>query len=808
MNELNLKSHKVFLYDYEIEDNVEVVFLGSEVHFEGGSLCYNGPNILKVYGGDCVAETDESGNTSNIESTGIHYGDEGTNIVAGDYQIFKCSKGVELCGTWNIKGTVYASWFGMEDTSSLIKPENIEKGIDGRKDNNNENDIDLIDNSIAINTAIKLKGMGEVRLPQGIYCIKNHIRVTSGIQLIGVGPDIEGATRGTVLYPYYDYFSEPQGDYKSSYQLAISKVDSESRLKLSEIPFPLHTEPYNHISAEMAGIETGYMIVVNICDKIKVETIKNDDSEVTDIIYFHNVIECPTRPRVTRISGIDLVYWESIYKFIREGQNEVIPLPHHYKGILFAGKIEIDNVRSFGLTQLCSSTYIDYSDNRYIHDNSFSLGENYDYALDFPKPIYAFDLSGLGDALRFCGNHVATYHNKIGALRIDQCKGGVIQGNILNSDVMINRCQGITYNGNHSEYGIKLDIRGSSVSVCDNVFWKGSHPTIRIRRIEFPKSDYLQCVTLQNNTFVNFMKVNILQSHNISELCEYDVVPDGWANIVITNCYRTRFYEDVNEYEPTGIKMGLLTVIEETQTSEPYYYDTNVTSDFHEFNEFSHIYSIQSVVSGKKVTTGINRSAFIENDILEGINIYEIEVDDTKYKNCYERNGSQIRYTIIEIYDESRHLGRTLVGDREISFEKNKSMVNIALNTLPSSNVKKIAMLRIERCVDGLYSYVNVPICGATLLMDDCEAVNGYKWSEGNRQKMIDVETVVSDIIYKGDNIECTLEKLPNLEELPRLGESYCHGEWKSGDVVWCGNLLSLQCYVMHGGVWRKIYES
>ena len=171
MNELNLKSHKVFLYDYEIEDNVEVVFLGSEVHFEGGSLCYNGPNILKVYGGDCVAETDESGNTSNIESTGIHYGDEGTNIVAGDYQIFKCSKGVELCGTWNIKGTVYASWFGMEDTSSLIKPENIEKGIDGRKDNNNENDIDLIDNSIAINTAIKLIGMGEVRLPQGIYCI-------------------------------------------------------------------------------------------------------------------------------------------------------------------------------------------------------------------------------------------------------------------------------------------------------------------------------------------------------------------------------------------------------------------------------------------------------------------------------------------------------------------------------------------------------------------------------------------------------------------------------------------------------------
>lgn len=49
MNELILKSHKVFLYDYEIEDNVEVVFLGSEVHFEGGSLCYNGPYFKGVW---------------------------------------------------------------------------------------------------------------------------------------------------------------------------------------------------------------------------------------------------------------------------------------------------------------------------------------------------------------------------------------------------------------------------------------------------------------------------------------------------------------------------------------------------------------------------------------------------------------------------------------------------------------------------------------------------------------------------------------------------------------------------------------
>ena len=393
------------LTEDEVLNSGDSLYLGTEVRFDGGVIRCNSGNVpIKICGGGSESET-------------LEYGEGGTNIIAGDYQIFYGLENIQFCGKWNITGVVYASWFGMEDTNALIlDPNNIGKTLNVK------------DNSIAINTAIKLKGMGEVRLPQGTFCIKNHIRVTSGIQLIGVGPDVEWTTRGTVLYPYYN---KTEHGEKSSYQLAVLKSQSQSKIKLSEIPFPLHTEPYSYNNEKegfegIDGIEAGYMIVANICDEIQVDVIRDDNSNITGISYFHNIIEKPTRSRLTRISGIDLVYWESIYKYIDNLNTVPAPaLQHHYKGILFEGKIEIDNVRSFGFTQLCSNAYIGYSDNRYVHDNTFNLGVNQEYAIGFPKPIYGFDLSGLGDALRFCGNHVSAYHDRIGALRIDQCKGGV-----------------------------------------------------------------------------------------------------------------------------------------------------------------------------------------------------------------------------------------------------------------------------------------------------------------------------------------------------------------------------------------------
>lgn len=273
---------------------------------------------------------------------------------------------------------------------------------------------------------------------------------------------------------------------------------------------------------------------------------------------------------------------------------------------------------------------------------------------------------------------------------------------------------------------------------------------------------------------------------------------DGWANITVENCYRTRFYEDVNEFEPTGITMGLLTVVEETQAPEPYYYDNNEITGFSVFNDFSHIYSVQSVVCGKKVTTGINRSAFIDNDFSMGIN--EVDADTTNYKHYYARKNLSVQYTVTEIYDDSRRLGKKILhgGDVKIeeitmTFQKETSFVNITLNTPSSSNVKKIAMMRIERYMDGKYSYADVPVCGTTSLLDDGKYLNGYRWSNPTGFNATELLTEPLDIAYKGDNIECSVESFPII------------GSWKNGDVVWCGSDSMRKCYIKREDGWYEV---
>ena len=576
--------------DKVITDNI--LYLGSELVFDGGSIIYNGTSSEELI--ICGAGLNSD----------ITYGDGGTNIVAGDRQIF-FGENITFKGKWNIKGTVYASWFGMVESNG-----------------------GSYDSSVAINTAIKLKCQGEVRLPKGSYEIFSHISMPEGIQLIGAGPDIDGNIYGTVIRPYVN----PE-NYISSYRKALASVPN-GKISLPSIPFPLPTVGYCNNSKDLKDIECGYMIVVNIQDEVGFEY------DGTDITYFHNHAAKDNRHRNTLISNIDLAY------------NGSDGMKHQYRGILFEGGIEIYNVRTYGLVQFCGNAGIYYSDNRYIHDCNFVLNDSADYSLVYGK-IYAFDLNGLGDALRFCGNHVCTYNSSICSLRLESCFGGIVEGNILNSDVIINKCKAITFNGNHCEYGIKMDVRGSSVSICDNIFWKGAQANIRIRRIQYPLTDYQQSVVLRNNTFVYFMKIiSLKNSHNVSDVSPYEVVTDGWANIVIENCFRTRHYDDVTEFEPTGIKVGLLTMYED---SSGYYWDGNEYSSLDDFNKYSHINSLQSVISGTGVSSGVNKALNMGSP-LSGVEVSfsELYANRTIYKNYYSGTNTGIQYTIYEMYDINR----------------------------------------------------------------------------------------------------------------------------------------------------------
>lgn len=299
---------------------------------------------------------------------------------------------------------------------------------------------------------------------------------------------------------------------------------------------------------------------------------------------------------------------------------------------------------------------------------------------------------------------------------------------------------------------------------------------------------------MELNTFVNFMRTNELSHHNISELCEYEVVTDGWANISIENCYRTRFYNNVNEIEPTGIKLGLLYIHKNSAPdgSINYYWDANTINDIPSFNQFSHLYSIQSIVCGKKVTSGICKSAFINNDNLASIDFQEKIADASLFKNYYEKPNTNIQYTIYEIYDINRRLGRKILESTDVILQNNKSFINITLNMSSFLEDKKISMLRIVRCIENQYSYVDVPICGATLLTDDGKYVNGYKWVNPFISTFA-LLTDVLDITYKGDNVECLIESLPIL------------GNWQNGDIVWCESDDSQICYTKRGSSWYQV---
>ncbi len=767
--------------DIIVTDSDDGLKLGSEVRFEGGVIRYTGTGTLNVYGGGVIDNEDDV-------NDGVTYGEGGTNIVAGDYQIFY-GNAFAFKGKWNIKGIAYASWFGLEDSSAtFFESKNISVNLS-----------ELRDNSVHINQTIKLKGSGEVRIPAGIYAIRNHIKVLAGIQLIGETSGFKQAdfTRGTVLYPYV----EELGVYSSysSYLRALDNYyeDKETPgkywINLKNIPFPLPTESYSHVSEELSRIECGYMIIANINDDVEIVLERDDSNKIVGINYFKNNVELDYSSRRTRISGISLVYWESMYSQIKTENNTyetAPPLNHHYRGILYEGGIEIDNVQGYGLMQLCANAGRNYSDHRYIHDCTYGLGENKNYVTNIPSnhKIYAFDLRGLGDALNFHGNHDSSYHNLIGSLRIDSCYGGVIEGNILNSDVMINQCCGVTFNGNHCEYGIKLDVRGSSVSICDNIFWKGAHPTIRIRRIQSPITVYQQAVTLRNNTFYYYMRAGALSIvHNINSTCEYDVATDGWSNIVVENCFRSRFNDNVNEFTPTGIKVGLLKMYEE----DTYYWDVNEVSDLPEFNNYSHINSLQSVISGQRVSFGGNKGLCLGSS-LSGINISlnEIAASTSIYKRYYSKQGSTVQYTVYDMYDVERDLGKKIVENQSITLNQPNSLVNI---NLPEDlyYISRVKMLKVVRLLDGVHSSVCIPLCGAAVLTDDGSNINGYPWVEFSSLLKIDPQEV-SSLNYKGDNVECTMSERP------------ISGTWVDGDVVWVGS-LTLVRYERRGIYWYKV---
>ena len=158
----------------------------------------------------------------------------------------------------------------------------------------------------------------------------------------------------------------------------------------------------------------------------------------------------------------------------------------------------------------------------------------------YPDKVYAFDLSSTGDALRFSGNHVSTYCEKIDALKIRSCNGGSITGNIFNSDVLIVNSRGIDFAANHMEYGSNLTIATSAVSVRDNYIWRGTRPAITLRRSlgdAYNLSHW--SAELSNNQLFWRDQHTVGAPQAAQSVYPYDIRTDGYGTLDIHNTFHT-----------------------------------------------------------------------------------------------------------------------------------------------------------------------------------------------------------------------------------------------------------------------------
>lgn len=171
-----------------------------------------------------------------------------------------------------------------------------------------------------------------------------------------------------------------------------------------------------------------------------------------------------------------------------------------YKAILAAGASTISSNCFNGCLQAVAYVQGNYSDMRRITGNTFNAAGNVSTSQK-REILYAFDITGLGDALIFEGNEVNDGDSYTRALHLNMCNGGKIDANVLNADILIENCKGIAYTGNHSEAGAQLTLKESAVTMNGNFFEKGDRPSVVI---EDGENGGVSTIAMNGSQFINF----------------------------------------------------------------------------------------------------------------------------------------------------------------------------------------------------------------------------------------------------------------------------------------------------------------
>ncbi len=812
--------------DIEVREDV-IVENGATLHFCGGRF------VNKLADGQTIA--------IKGDDITIIAGPEW--IFVGNFEFFAADG--ETAPAWTME-CAYPQWFGAKSCADNITASEID---------------DALDASEAINAAIRLKRVGRVMIPAGFYKITRFINVLPGIILEGETPRFSGVNRyGTVLFPWHNLRTE--GEDANQIQTRDPKLPTRDRLNINNdsatidvacMDFPLHPNDVDWYNQEefSSSYDSGYMMLACMSDKCTVnfEAGSNYPKSIT-------YAESPTaQPRVVGTEIRNIAFTTKLH-----GVAE-----HRYmRAILMAGAVKLSQVRTYDLSQLCCSML--FGDERYVERCSFAPpsfaqdDENPDYNWgDYPQKIYAIDLEGGGDAMNLIGNHVATYSEKIGALKVRSCNGGTITGNILNSDVLIELCRGIDFAANHMEYGATVTVATSAVSVRDNYIWRGTRPAIILRRFLGDAYNLSHWSTeLSNNQLFWRDQHTVGAPQAAQSVYPYDIRTDGYGTLDIHNTFHTSSRLGPAEGSYFGLmiewmEMHRYEIVNNHASQKSFTEEDATLSPFEEFNNISHIASASSHIAGRRVTP--MPATIIPADFSQGRDFYDsnpvnflIDRHSVAEKDRWKKDDDvpyscSYRYTAWMFADFKRKL--LIPNQAPIPEQSPAEAIVLApkysttdiQETQPTNDPDKYYNLRlkigrgersnydipagpywmyIERtAVAGQIMYhrksVLMPISSACILWDDGEYLSGYEWQDlplnasqaGQMEARNNLRPI--RIIYHGTNVECLIDY--DVTYLPDTGVLMVNGEWQEGDIIRrIGGVGAVaRCWIFNGLCWDEI---
>ena len=709
-----------------------------------------------------------------------------TVIKAGAEQIF--GDFLEVTGPW-ITDRAYPQWF-----DQLAGKQKGVHAFSGKREDFKQ----LHDCSAAINKAIIFKGVGEVFLPQGNYYISHPIKLPIGITL--AGETYRNMSAGTQDEELFKIWND-----RGWFDMDCACVGSVI------IPF-IENLGYNEKDFIATNYSTPFdrgIFRINL-----EEDKKNGDKDNADDDW---IASFPLNVSAMK----DLAIFNILYTNKENFGN--IAVKNHIEiarkeCCVIAGGYTFQNVKWYNFPMAIKWTD-HYTDLRKITDCSIQLHPNIRNAIDSLKDgkrecMYMITIPFLGDALQIthsstdAGSFNPEEQRFFKGIYVRSCHGGSISDCIINMDVVLRGCIGVTFRNNHMENGAQILIQESVVEVTGNHFEKGSRASLLFevpesRNMENDRSPVDESnVIISGNYFMTYTlrsdaSEQTAQRTPIKKVSPYDIVFDkkfgGVFNVRLTANYRYS-HNELGSLQPTGIMLGLV----------DYSSGEAMVTPFEEFNKYSYFLSDESQIhEGFKLDffrefnkiPQIGEGCFMNNGGIPFVNESAFPKDLTVDDSSQSGNGvnpgtgmsddiapnpfkEDYTYYAQPFLDAQRGIAgvrQNFTANQDDSVDNQHGTGMLIRLTGALSAVP--CMLRLFKIVtntkgENAVFYVDIPIVGGEFLYDNGYSVNCYPWikvPEANISNPEDyikdtlsitssVQTGIKRVSFMGDNVKAFID--------------------------------------------------